>query len=343
MKVSVIGGGTGTSVVLSGLKHYDDIEIHAIVSMMDDGGSNEVVRDQLGLLPLSDLRKALIALSKHNKDEVFRKIFTYRFPKGEGLKGHTLGNLIMVGLSEIAGSEAGAIDAVRTIFDIKGHIHPVTLDDVRLVAHYDDGSKIVGEHYIDVADQKKKIVNLSLDRKARTHKNAVKAILESDYVIIGPGDLYTSVVANLVVSGMSTALKNSKAKLIYITNLMTKSAETSGMSARDMLETIEKYVGRRMDYVLVNSSEIDKRLLSIYEKEGEHLVEDDLGKKVGKTHVVRTDLLFEEEVVVDKGDELKRSLVRHDPDKLAMELYSIFKSSTFDVLGKLLRDIGNSW
>ncbi|MBW7953920.1 YvcK family protein, partial [Candidatus Dojkabacteria bacterium] len=137
-KVAVIGGGTGTVAVLSGLKYNTDVTLSAIVNMTDDGGSNRVVRDEFGLLPLSDLRKSIVALADAGNG-IFRELFTYRFDKGEGLSSHTLGNLMLMALSDITGSEIGAIEAASKIFNCRGKVIPVTLDDVRLVAKYDDG------------------------------------------------------------------------------------------------------------------------------------------------------------------------------------------------------------
>ena len=148
LKIVVIGGGTGTIPVLSGLKQFSEFDLQVIVSMTDDGGSNAVIRDEFGLLPLSDLRKSIIALSQ-NDDKLLRDIFTYRFSKGEGLIGHTLGNLILMGLTETTGSEIGAIEAVSKLFNVKGKVIPVTLDSTKLVADYTDGTKIKGEHIID--------------------------------------------------------------------------------------------------------------------------------------------------------------------------------------------------
>jgi len=168
-KVVIIGGGTGTTAVLLGLKKYKDLCISVIVSMTDDGGSNAVVRDEFGLLPLSDLRKSIIALSK-TENGVLRDVFTYRFEEGEGLRGHTLGNLIMMGLSRMYGTEQDAIDAASKLFAVRGKIIPVTYDDVRLVAEYRDGTKVKGEHLIDEPgekNRKKQIKDFYTTPKAR--------------------------------------------------------------------------------------------------------------------------------------------------------------------------------
>ncbi len=342
MKITVVGGGTGTSVVLEGLREYPDLELSVIVSMMDDGGSNATVRDDFGLLPLSDLRKSIIALGDKDKNHILRELFLYRFSKSNGLSGHTLGNLMMIALSEISSGEVGAIENVRELFGIKGHILPVTLDDVRLVAKYDDGSSVVGEHHIDEPKEDKKIVKLSLNSKARAYKGAVDAILESDYVVIGPGDLYTSTIANIIIPGISNALQKTSAKLIFISNLMSKKGETRHMTQKDLLETIEKYVGRRMDYVLINNQKFPSEIVKRYHSDGEHEFVDNLKERSGRK-IIRRDLIAKEEVKRSKGDTLKRSLIRHDPDKLSNELYAIFRKSPLDVLSRLISDITWPW
>ncbi len=142
MNITVIGGGTGTSNVLKGLKRHKDLNLSVIVGTMDDGGSNAVIKDELGLLPLSDIRKSVIALAEDSDNGLIRELFTYRFSEGQGLKGHTLGNLLMAAMTDITGSEIGAIDAFKYLFEISGDIIPVTLDDAKLVAKYEDGSTV---------------------------------------------------------------------------------------------------------------------------------------------------------------------------------------------------------
>jgi uncharacterized cofD-like protein len=202
-KVVVIGGGTGTVPVLTGLKNSNNIEISVIVSMTDDGGSNRVIRDEFGLLPLSDLRKSIIALSNKGNG-LFRQLFTYRFDKGKGFRGHTLGNIMMMALSDITGSEIGAIDASCKLFDVVGNVIPVTLDSVRLVAEYEDGKKVCGESRIDEPDceRNERIDEFYLKPKASANPVAIKAIKNADFIIVGPGDLYTSTLANIVVDGL---------------------------------------------------------------------------------------------------------------------------------------------
>ena len=320
-KVVVIGGGTGTVAVLHGLKKYDDLDLSVIVSMTDDGGSNAIVRDQFGYLPLSDLRKSIIALSG-TKNGILRDVFTYRFEKGESLKSHTLGNLIMMGLSDMTGSEVGAIEAASKLFNVQGKIIPVTTDDVRLVAEYENGSKIEGEHLIDEPDKKHENLRINFfytNPKAKATKDAINAITEADFIIAGPGDLYTTTLANIIINGIPQAIQKSKGKFIFITNLMTKKGQTHGMGAVKLVEEIEKYAGRKPDIVLLNNKELPKRIIDHYKSRGEEIIEDDLDE--ADLEVIRASLIDTNIVPPTKGDDLVRSIIRHDSVKLSKILY----------------------
>lgn len=335
MKITVIGGGTGTSTVLEGLKKYKDLDICVVVGMMDDGGSNAVVRDEFGLLPFSDLRKSIIALSEENEGDILRSLFTYRFAQGEGLKGHTMGNLLMIAMTDIAGSEVAAIETFRYLFSVRGEIYPVTLDKVRLVAEYSNGKKVVGEHLIDEPQKDLHIKNFYLDGKASACKSAMDSILGADYIIIGPGDLYTTTLPNIIVNGVSSALKKTEAKIIFITNLMTKIGQTRGMTHKSMVETVEKYMGRKFDYVLINNGKIPDEAYKRYIADGESLFEDDLGNGAGRV-IKREDLVANSLIKKEKGDTLVRSLVRHDSEKLGTHLYGIFRGRWKSILHKFL-------
>ncbi|KXK26447.1 MAG: Gluconeogenesis factor [candidate division WS6 bacterium OLB20] len=321
--IVVIGGGTGTVAVLSGLKQHDDLNISVIVGMTDDGGSNRIVRDEFGLLPLSDLRKSIVALSD-NGNGILREMFTYRFDKGEGLSSHTLGNLMLMALSDITGSEVGAIEAASKLFNCKGSVLPVTLDDVRLVAEYDDGRTVTGEHLIDepVENPDARITLLKLSEPAQATDAAVKAILEADFVIAGPGDLYTSTLANIIVDRIPQALQESKGKYIFISNLMTKKGQTHWMKASDLLAEISRYSGRTPDIILLNNGDIPEATLARYAKKGEYMIEDDITD--GDATAIRSDIVSNDVIQEEAGDTLVRSLVRHDGDELASVLYSIF-------------------
>jgi len=335
MNIVVIGGGTGSTVVLEGLKKYRELHLSVIVGMMDDGGSNAAVRDEFGLLPLSDVRKSILALSEDNESNYLRKLLTYRYSGCENLSGHTLGNLLMIAMSDILGSEIEAIDTLSQMFGVRGDVLPVTLDDVRLVAEYDNGTKIVGEHYIDEPEKDINIVKFYLNGKAQAFPRAIQAIKEADYIILGPGDLYTTLLPNLLVEGISKAIKKSHAKIIYISNLMTKIGQTRHKSVKDIVNIIEEYLGRNLDYVLLNNGRIPKEAFQRYIEDGENLIRDDIDESNGRT-IVRKDLVANDDIKQEKGDKLKRSFVRHDSQKIGKALSRIF---TKNPLGRFFRNI----
>ncbi|MCB9798458.1 YvcK family protein [Candidatus Nomurabacteria bacterium] len=323
-KVVVIGGGTGTIAVLSGLKDRVDIDLSVIVSMTDDGGSNAIVRDEFGLLPLSDLRKSIIALASEGNDTL-RQLFTYRFAKGDGLSGHTLGNLIMMALCDLRGGEVDAIDALSELFSLKGKVIPVTLDQTQLVAKYMDGTEIKSEHLIDEPqhDGSRKISSLRLEPLAKAHDKAVQAIVDADYIIAGPGDLYTTTIANIVIDGIPQAIVESTGKFIFITNLIEKHGQTDDMGLTEMVDVIEQYSGRMPDVVVAHKGDFPVYALEKYIEMGRKPTKDDLQED--KYVVVRADVVADEVVKKDHGDTLLRSLVRHDGQKLGRVLCDIMK------------------
>ncbi|MCD8506907.1 YvcK family protein [Candidatus Woesebacteria bacterium] len=232
-KVAVLGGGTGTFMMLLALKQLP-VEITAILTMVDDGGSNRVLRDQFGLLPSSGITQCIVALSENQS--LLRELMSYRFHQGEGLSGMRFGNLFIAAITDIVGSQKQAIEEAKKLLQVKGNILPISYDDVRLVAKYEDGSEIRGEHSIDEPDDAHdgtmKIVDLRTEPEATLSEDARQAILEADFVIFGPGDFYTNTVANFVVKGVPEALHESTAKKMFFTNLMTKYGETYGYSVK---------------------------------------------------------------------------------------------------------------
>jgi len=324
-KIVCLGGGTGTFTVLSGLKKYP-ISLTAIVAMTDSGGSNRVIRDELGLLPTSDLRQCFVALAedKNSSEQVLRELFIYRFNKGKGLKGMTFGNLFMAALADIFNSQTEAIEKTSQILKIKGRVLPVTLTSSDLIAVYENGKKIIGEHFIDEPKHRGslRIKKIYLKPQAKAYPETVKAILGADLVVIGPGDFYTSLIANLLVEGIVGALKKTRAKIVYVLNLMTRYGQTYGLGAKDHVKILEKYLGgKRLDFVLVNSKPIPEQSLKKYKKEREFAVFDDLRDDYFK--VIRTDLLSKKETKKVAGDTLRRSLVRHDSNKLAKVIHKL--------------------
>lgn len=320
-KIVVVGGGTGTVAVLSGLKKYQDLDLSVIVSMTDDGGSNAVVRDEFGLLPLSDVRKSIIALADTD-NRLLRELFTYRFAKGEGLSGHTLGNLMMMALADVAGSEVAAIARLSELFRVRGRVIPVTLEHTQLVAQYADGHMVTGEHLIDEpATDPGKIIHLSLAPAATAHHEAVRAINEADVIIAGPGDLFTSTLANIIIPGIAEAIQASRARFIFVTNLMTKRGQTQGLTATDTVAEITRYSGRTPDVVVAHDDGFSAAILEKYQAQGDAPIVDDLVE--GMYKIVRAEIVNPIEKKREEGDTLVRSLIRHDAEKLGATLYHI--------------------
>lgn len=331
-KIVVIGGGTGTYTTLMGLKKYP-LDISVIVTMMDSGGSNRVIRDEFGLLPTSDIRQAMVALASDKVDDLLRKLFTYRYSQGTGLNGMTFGNLFMLALTDILGSQSEAVEQTCRLLQVEGKIFPVTLDNSQLIARYDNGRQLLGEHQIDEPNQEfgdSKIIELDTIPKANANPEAVDTIKSADIIIFAPGDLYTSLLSNLVVSGIKDAINKSKAKKIYIMNLMTKYGQTNHFKASDYCFELSKYLnGHNPDYILINKDlKLSKELLERYRQEKAEPVKNDLNhspENLFGTQVIVGDYLSGEVYENSKGDKLKRSLVRHDPDKLAKAIYKIVK------------------
>ncbi len=334
-KVVVIGGGTGSHTLLSGLKKYP-FDLTSIVTVADSGGSTGRLRDEFGSLPVGDFRMALTALAPTDDEaEILRKLFLYRFDKGEeGLKGHNFGNLFLVALGNILGSYEKAIQYTSKILRVTGKVLPITSEPVNLVAEYEDGTTLYGEASIDEPpenhDGKQRIKKLWVEPDSTITADASYEILHADYIILGPGDLYTSILANIVINGTAVAIRKSKAGFIYISNLMTRYGQTYNFSVRDYINELVRYIDREPDYVLMDRSEYSKEILKKYEEEDAHPVKDDLGENE-HFEVVRAKILAEEEFTKSSGDVLKRSLLRHDPDKLAWEVVKIIKERDLSV------------
>ncbi|MFH0752119.1 MAG: gluconeogenesis factor YvcK family protein [archaeon] len=311
-KVVVIGGGTGSFNVLKGLKGYD-VDVAAVVNMTDDGGSTGILRDEFGILPPGDVRRCLVALS--DSTESMKQLFQYRFTDNSSLKGHSLGNLLLAALKDINGSDEKAIKEACRLLNIKGKVLPVTLKDCRLNAELEDGTIIRGEKNLDNPqhDGTLKIRRLFLSESAPAYEDALHAIGAADMIVLGPGDLYGSVIANLVVDGISEAIRNSKAKKVYVCNLMTKHGETNGFKVSDFVKEIENYLHTELDYVIVNSSKFSPFVLDKYSKEKASPVEfDELRCKNFKAGFIVTELMTSTEVL------------RHDSTLLAEKIINLF-------------------
>jgi len=329
-KIVVIGGGTGTYTVLKGLREHDNFDISAIVTMADDGGSNKVLRDQFGLLPTSGVRQCIVALS--SQESLMRELFSYRYHQGTGISGMTFGNLFMAALSDITNSERKSIQKTCKLLSVQGKVLPVSYTHTTLHAIYEDGNETIGEHNIDSPPpelSRLKITQLKTIPKIILDREAKQAIKEADLIIIGPGDLYTNTIANLVVNGMKEAIEKSSAKLVFVMNLMTKLGETYNYKASDYLEDLSQYLNPdRIDHILINSDLThDPSILKKYQTEEAKPVDDNLNNSWHKAKITRTSLISHLTPAKQKGDNIIRSLVRHDSNLLASALVSLLQSS----------------
>jgi uncharacterized cofD-like protein len=314
-KIVVIGGGTGNFAVLRGLKNYE-VDLSAIVSMADDGGSTGILRDELGVLPPGDVRQCLVALS--NSSHMMRSLMNYRFENG-GLEGHSFGNLLLSALEKVTGSFEKAVEEMGKILYIQGKVIPVTTHQVRLKMLLNNRRLLEGEKEVYLSqeiDQGYKSIYLEPFPKANPH--AIDEIMNSDMIVVGPGGLHTSLIPNLLVEGLSEALRISQAKKAFVVNLMNRKGQTTGFKVSHYLKEINRFIGEDIfDFILVNCQKPPEELIEVYSEEGE-LVENDLFEE----RVIFVPLLGDPKEV-SKKDLLKRSLIRHDSRKLAQELMKI--------------------
>lgn len=308
-KIVVIGGGTGLSTLLRGLKTYS-ANITAVVTVADDGGSSGRLREEFGVLPPGDIRNCLAALA--DEERLLTELFQYRFRAGDGLTGHSFGNLFLTAMTDIAGDLEQAIAASSKVLAVKGQVLPATLSDVRLWAELTDGRRIEGESNIPKAEGK--IVKIGcIPENPPALPAAIKAIEEADYIIIGPGSLYTSLIPNLLVREIADAIAATDIPRIYICNIMTQPGETDGYSVSDHIQAIDKACDNKklFDAVLVHKKIPSAQALIRYAQQNAHPVFLDreaviqLGRRI-----IPANILFEDE----------NGAVRHDPQKLAKVL-----------------------
>lgn len=318
--IVIIGGGTGTFTLLTGLRKFPTNN-SVIVSSADDGGSTGRLRKDLGVFPPGDLRQCLVGLSY--TEEHLKELFNYRFEKGE-LAGHTAGNIIIAALEKVMGGVEPAVNLAGKLLNVRGSVIPVTLKPTLLTAVLNNGKKIVGEHQIDEPkkDFRFKIKDLNLSPSMSANPKALEVLKSADVIVLGPGDLYTSILPNLLVKGIKEAIDASKAKKVLVASLMTKPGQTNGFSAKDFVEVTNKYLGKKkLDAVIVNSEKPDAKALALYKKTGAEFVQPI--KSLPKVEVISADLLSQHVHKKSKGDTLSRSLLRHDSDRLAQIVYGL--------------------
>lgn len=322
LRVAVIGGGTGIYAVLTGLRNYTS-NITAIVSMSDSGGSSGRLRDEFGFLPPGDVRRCLVALADEDESLLLRQLFEYRFERGSGLNGHTFGNLLLTALTDLLGGTDRAIDAAGHLLNVHGRVLPVTLTDTTLCAQLADGHVIRGETHIDVrkSHHEMPIESVWLEPRAEANPEAVAALQEADMIVMGPGDLFTSVIPNLLVDGVSEAIRNSCGKRVYVCNVMTKHGETDGYAASDFIRRVERYIGEdTLDCAVLNYHEsLPRELYEGYKRERAEAVAIDLGNcyELVPQLAIRP--------LTATG-----ALVRHDPARLAATLVEIATTELAD-------------
>lgn len=314
--IIVVGGGAGNYTTLTGLRAHD-CNLTAIVAMTDSGGSSGRLRDELGHLPPGDLRRCLLALAGDSATaNMMRRLFEYRFSAGQGLNGHSFGNLLLSAMTEVTGSTTGAIAAAAQMLDVRGDILPVTLTKSTLYACLEDGAQLSGESQID---QRRDNLEVSidyiyLDPPAYVHPPVLDAIAAADAIVLGPGDIYTSVLPNLLVENVARAITASPAVKIHICNLMTKPGETDGFQASNFLALLSEYLGTRepLDCLLMNDAPIPPRLLQRYAADGQYPVTLDAAACAPAVHrIIQRPLLA------------PGVFVRHDPAALAAAIMEI--------------------
>ena len=310
-KVVVLGGGTGLSVILRGLKKYTN-ELTAVVSVGDDGGSSGILRSDLGMIPPGDIRNCITALA--DDESIMQDLFNYRFSEGE-LSGHSFGNLFLAAMDGISFDFYDAVRRTSDVLQITGRVLPVSLEEMVLIATLENGLVVEGESTIPQVSKRTgaPIHHMRLKNEVRALPETIDAILEAEIIILGPGSLFTSLLPHLLVEGVEEAIKKSRAKKFYIANIMSQPGETHGMTQNDAVTILERHQqleGHLFQYILVNESEFERQVIETYGKTSSKPME--IGeKKPGYDYVVRD----------FSSADLSR--VRHNADSLAQTIFQI--------------------
>lgn len=309
-KITVVGGGTGLPVLLRGLKNLP-VELSAIVTVADDGGSSGRLRNDMEMPPPGDIRNVIAALS--DVEPLIIEMFQHRFKTKSELSGHSLGNLIIAALTDITGNFVQAVQVMSRLFNVKGVVLPSANQMVVLHAEMEDGSIVSGESKIPTAQKRIKRVFLTPE-EIEPLPESIKAIQEADLIVIGPGSLYTSILPNLLVPGIGKEICEAKAKKVYICNLMTQPGETLGFTASDHVQALYDHLEKPfLDMILVNNEPVPQELKYRYEEEQSQPVVFDIErlKKMG------LQVIADEIISYDSG------LVRHDTERLSEIIYSL--------------------
>lgn len=307
-KIVVLGGGTGLSYLLSGLKQYP-VDITAIVSVCDDGSSTGILREEFNIPAVGDVRKVLVSLSE--TEPLVEKLFNYRFNTTSDLNGHTVGNLLLTAVKEITGNLSDGIEALSKVLNLKGKVVPLTEDNVTLMANMEDGSVVSGEHNITVS--KGKIKKVFYKEKPVPTKEALNAIKEADLIILSMGSLFTSIIPNLICDEMVCAIENSKAKIMYTCNAVTQPGETDNFKVTDHVSMLNKYLGKRkVDIVIANNGKIDSDLAKKYET---------LEQKDPVEYDYYNFNKYDMQVIGDELVVISNNMIRHNTLKLGFHIF----------------------
>ena len=308
-KVVVLGGGTGSSTLIRGLKQFP-IDLSAIVSVCDDGKSTGILREEFNIPAVGDIRRVLVALSE--TEPLVMELFNYRFNTTSDLDGHTVGNLLLTASSEITGNLSDGIEALSKVLNLKGKVIPLTEDNVILMGEMKDGSIVEGEHNITMA--KKEINKVYYKEEATPTKEAIAAIKEADLVILSMGSLFTSIIPNLICDDIIKALDETNAKIMYACNMMTQPGETDNFKVSDHVKLLNEYLGNhKIDVVIANSGSIDQDLAQKYEsleQKDPVIFDKEELDKIGC------------DVIHDNFFSVTNNLIRHDVMKLSLQIFS---------------------
>lgn len=308
-KVVVLGGGTGMSTLLKGLKLFP-LYITAVVSVSDDGRSTGRLREEFNTIAVGDIRQVITALSE--TEPLIAKLMNYRFQTTSDLNGHAVGNLILTALTNITGNASDGIESLSKVFNLKGKVLPLTEDNVTLAAIMDDGLEVIGEH--NITESNKIIKKVFYKETATTNPLVLKEIKDADLIILSMGSLYTSVIPNLINDDMKEALKNCKAKIMYVCNMMTQPGETDNFKASDHIKTLNNYLGQRnVDIIIANDGDISKEIIEKYKTEEQ---KDEVLLDLGNLKELELDIIHNNYVDISEG------VIRHKVDKLALDIYA---------------------
>ena len=307
-KVVVLGGGTGLSYLLNGLKQYP-VDITAIVSVCDDGSSTGILREEFNIPAVGDIRKVLVSLAE--TEPLVEKLFNYRFSTTSDLNGHAVGNLLLTAVKEMTGNLSDGIEALSKILNLKGKVVPLTEDNVTLMGQMQDGSIVEGEHHLTL--DKRKIEKVYYKEKPKATKEALKAIKEADLIVLSMGSLFTSIIPNLICDEVIKAIDESRAKIMYTCNMFTQPGETDNFKVTDHVRMLNSYLGKRkIDVVIANNGYIDPTLANKY-----------------KTLEQKDPVIYDEEnfkdykitVIGDQLSTINNNLIRHNSLKLGFHIF----------------------